>query len=326
MDYIDYYKELGIPKTASKEEIARAYRKGARKVHPDVNKAPGAEARFRRLTEAYEVLKDPEKRDKFDRFGAAWQQGGRAGVWPEDFEFHAGGGPGPRSAGAAFGGRTGTGGFSSFFEHLFGGGGAQANDARWDELFRRGGGPAMGLQLDQEARLELSLEEALLGGEQIISLPQPTGESKSLRVTVPAGATEGQRLRLKGQGGGVPGGPRGDLYLRICLRSHPRFRLEGHDLHTHLDVAPAGAALGGKVRLRTLDKEVSVRVPPGTSSGQRIRLRGQGWPVAGGRRGDLYAEVRIVVPAHLTPEERELYERLAGAGAHEQRTREPSTN
>ena len=301
MAYIDYYTELGIPKTASKEEITRAYRKKARKLHPDVNKASDTEASFKRLTEAYEVLKDPEKRKKYDQYGTAWQQAQATGSWPG----------GSRSG---FGGRGGRSGFSSFFEHLSGGGGPEGGGSVWDELFGQAAGPRPGPQLDQEAVLELSLEEALRGGAQTISVSRPGGGAQSLRVTIPAGAVDGRRLRLSGQGAGGPEGRRGDLYLQIRLWPHLRFRVEGRDLHTRLDVTPAVAALGGKVRLRALDKEIAVRVPAGSSSGRRIRLRGQGLPAPGTGRGDLYAEVRIVVPVHLTPEERELYGRLAGLG------------
>lgn len=321
MDYIDYYKELGVTKTASPEEIASAYRKKARQLHPDVNKAPEAESQFKGLSEAYEVLKDKEKRQKYDQYGAAWQQAQQGGSGPGGFEFDFAGDP--RGFRAHFGDRPGSSGFSSFFEHLFGG--AEAGAVAWEDLFRGGGRPHTTRHLDQEAVLELSLEDAVRGGRQTINVSQTGGRSESLRVTIPPGASDGQRLRLAGQGVAEQDGRRGDLYLRIRVMKHPRFRVEDRDLHTVLEVSPAVAALGGKVRLLTLDKEIAVKVPAGSSSGKRIRLKGQGLPGAGGGQGDLYAEVRIVVPAHLTSEERELYERLAGLGSRSLRT-EPSTN
>jgi curved DNA-binding protein len=325
MDYIDYYEELGVPRSASKEEIEKAYRKKARKLHPDVNKAPEAEAQFKRLSEAHDVLKDPEKRSKYDQFGAAWEQAQETGSWPGGFEVRFNRGFGPQGFGSASGGR-GRSGFSVFYEHLFGEGGPAEGGSIWDELFGQTTGPRVPRSLDQEAVLELTLEEALRGGPRTISLSQPGGGSRSLKVTVPAGATDGQRLRLRGQGAPGPQGSPGDLYLQIRLRPHPRFRVEGQDLHTRLDVSPAVAALGGKVRLRTLDQEIAVKVPAGSSSGRRIRLRGQGMPAPGGRRGDLYVEVRIVVPAHLSARERELYGQLSALQTKEAEPAEPSRN
>jgi len=307
VEYIDYYSELGVPQTASGEEIARAYRSKARKLHPDVNKAPEAEAQFKRLSEAHEVLKDPERRRRYDRYGAAWQQARETGSWPGGCEFHCEGSPGHTQS--PFGGRRDSNGFSPFFEGLFGG--SDGDAFPWRDLFGQGRAPYSGAPVDSEAVLELSLEDAVRGGQQVISLSRPGGESRSLKVTIPARVTDGQRLRLVGQGVTGPQGQRGDLYLRIRFGRHPVFRVEGLDLHTNLDVPPAVAALGGKVRLRALDKEIAIRVPAGSSSGKRIRLKGQGLPGADAEQGDLYAEVRIVVPASLAPEERALYERLA---------------
>lgn len=281
MEYIDYYKVLGVPRNAAQEEITRAYRKLARQYHPDRNKDPKAEERFKQINEAYEVLKDEEKREKYDQYGAAWQAGAPG------FEVHFDtGGEQP-----FFGSR----GFSSFFEHLFGGAGRGFS---WDDLGERWGAA-------REAVLTLSLEEALRGGRRELSVPDPvTGASRAHTVNLPPGVRHGQRLRLAGREGG-------ELYLIVRLLDHPRFRLEGADLHTSLEIPPWVAALGGRVSLQTLDGQVKVAIPAGSSSGRVIRLRGRGFPAAGGQRGDLYTRLSIVVPKKLSARERELYEKLA---------------
>lgn len=305
MEYIDYYKVLGVERTASPEEIARAYRRLARKHHPDVSKSADGEARFRQVCEANEVLKDPEKRARYDRYGQAWdapQEGG----WPRGWEVRYGA---PADAGD-----LGGAGFSSFFEHLFGGRRADPGASPWDDLSARHHRGAA----DREATLQLSLEEALRGGPRTLTMRSAGGGERTLSVTIPAGILDGQKLRLAGQGEGTQDGQPGDLYLVVRHRPHARFRLEGRDLHTRIDVSPPVAVLGGRARLQTLDGQVVARVPPGSSSGTRIRLKGQGFPAGdGGLRGDLYAEVRIAVPHRLTPEERSLYERLARLQADE---------
>ena len=304
MDYIDYYAILGVPKNASKEEIAKAYRKLARKYHPDVNKDKGAEEKFKQINEAYEVLKDDEKRAKYDQYGAAWQAAQR-GEAPSGFDFHFEFGGDRADDFGTFFGRSG---FSSFFEHLFGSGGGRRGE--WD-FFEMGGSRGGGL--DHEATLSLSLEEAFRGGRREIRLQDPsTGQSRTYVVNIPAGVRQGQRIRLAGQGArSVSGGPAGDLYLRVQIQPHSDFRLEGLDLYTTLEIMPWVAALGGKARLKTLDGPVNVKVPPGSSSGRKIRLRGKGYPGPGGRRGDLYAEIRVVVPRQLSPEQKKLFEKLA---------------
>jgi curved DNA-binding protein len=294
----DYYELLGVPRDASDEEIRRAYRKLARQYHPDVNKDPGAEDRFKEVSEAYEVLRDPEKRRRYDQLGANWRSGqdvsGAAG-----FEEGFGGGNGFDDVRVDFG----SGDFSDFFESMFGGG------ARGGRAGRRGFGGMSFRGGDQEAVLELTLEEAARGGRRRISL----GDGRDLEVDIPRGVRDGQQLRLAGEGEpGVGGGPRGDLFLRIRLRPDPRFRVEGRDLYTDLRITPWEAALGAEVPVPTLEGSGRVKVPPGSSCGRRLRLRGQGLPGSGtAADGDLYAVVQIQVPKRLSRKERSLFEQLA---------------
>lgn len=301
MEFIDYYAVLGVSKNATAEEIQSAYRRLARQYHPDVNKAKDAEEKFKRLGEAFEVLGDPAKRRRYDSYGTAWKQAEAQGAPPpgfEGFRFEGGG-----SQSFEFGG----GDFSEFFEALFGLGAGSA---------RRGGGRARPGRVrpgaDAEARIALSLEDAARGGKRHITLQDPdSAGTRTLAVTIPAGILPGQRIRLAGQGGRGRGAGAGDLYLQVEIEAHPAFRLEGRDLHTVLPVPPWVAALGGDMRLRTLDGTLRVKIPPGSSTGRRIRLTGRGFPQAHGGAGDLYAEIRIVVPETLTAEERELYAKLA---------------
>lgn len=321
MDYKDYYATLGVGKKASADEIQKAYRKLARKYHPDINKSAKAEVRFKEINEAYEVLKDADKRARYDQFGSAWKQAERTGAPPPGFEeiFSRFGVGGPGGFG---GGRPvefdlgGDGGFSSFFEALFGSGGFHATGAR-----------PRPQTADQEARIALSLEDAVAGGKKEITLADPaTGQQRRLRVNLPAGLRPGQKIRLAGQGVRLPGGQRGDLYLTVETLPHPNLRVEGSDLHARLPVAPWEAALGGNARVSTLEGEVTVRVPPGSSSGRKIRLRGKGLPAGSGARGDLFAEIRVVVPETLTDGERELYEELARASDFRPRAGSPKTS
>jgi curved DNA-binding protein len=275
--YHDYYETLGVPRDASQDDIRAAHRRLARQYHPDVNKEPGAEDRFKEISEAYEVLRDPEKRERYDRLGANW----RAGQDVSDasgFEgFRGGGGGGFEDIGFDFGG--GADDFSDFFEGLFG---------------RRRGAGFAARGADQEAVLELSLEEAARGGRRRLSL-----DGRDFEVEIPPGVRDGQRIRLAGEGSrGRGGGPTGDLFLRVRIRPDTRFRLEGRDVYTDLAVTPWESALGATVEVRTLLGTAQVKVPPGSSSGRRLRLR-------------LYAVVQIHVPKRLSPQERELFERLA---------------
>ncbi|HWE11291.1 MAG TPA: DnaJ C-terminal domain-containing protein [Solirubrobacteraceae bacterium] len=290
----DFYEALGVPRDASQEDIRRAYRALARRYHPDVNKEPGAEDRFKEISEAYEVLRDPEKRARYDRFGAR----SSAGVGDGD----AGG----------FGGFDGGEGFEGV---SFDVGGGDFSDL-FDELFsrRRGGrrsSPFEGFSMrgsDLEVILELGLSEAAAGGKRRLSI-----NGRSVEIDIPAGVRDGQVIRLPGEGAPGPGdGPPGELILRIRLRPHPTFRVEGGDLYTDLPVAPWEAALGAEVPVPTLDGTARVKVPAGSSCGRRLRLRGQGLPGnAEASPGDLYAIVQIQVPKRLTSRERGLFQKLA---------------
>jgi curved DNA-binding protein len=321
LEYKDYYKTLGVEKTASADEIQKAYRKLARKHHPDVNKEEGAEDRFKEIGEAYEVLKDEDKRKHYDRFGSAWKQaqnqGGGAPPGWEGFDFgNRGGGGGRGGVHFDFGNMGGGGGaeFSDFFEMLFGGRGARGPDGPGFAGQTRGPGSRRGR--DMEAPISLSLEDAARGARRELLLTDPsTGRRKTVSVNIPAGLKHGQKVRLAGQGQeGLGEGGRGDLLLRIELAPDDRFELDGDDVTTDLAISPWEAALGGKARLPTLDGDVTVKIPAGSSSGQKIRLRGKGYPKGsqnGSERGDLYATLRIRVPKDLSNEERELFEKLA---------------
>jgi curved DNA-binding protein len=321
LEYRDYYATLGVKKDASQEEIQKAYRKLARKFHPDVNKDAAAEGRFKDIGEAYEVLKDPEKRKKYDQFGSAWNTARQTGSPPpgwENIRFDFGG---PGGGGFDFG-EEGAGGFSSFFEMLFGGGGPGGRRAgRGASPFGSGfgtgfGGGAGGFSRggpDSEAVLQLSLEEAYHGGTRELQIHDPsTGQRKTLSVRIPPGVRPGQRIRLAGQGSpGLGGGEAGDLFLKIEVLPDPRFKVEGSDLHTTVDITPWEGALGGEADVETLNGGVRIKIPAGSSSGRKIRLRGKGLAQSGGGRGDLIAELRIVVPEQLSERERELFSQLA---------------
>ena len=314
MNYKDYYQTLGVERGASADEIQKAYRKLARKFHPDVSKAKDAETRFKEIAEAYEVLKDPEKRAKYDRFGKAWNERGSGGAPPpgfEEFSFDFGG------FGGGAGGPTPS-GFSSFFEMLFGQAATGGPRPVWGSWEGEGRGAWARPGANREAGLQLSLEEAARGGLRELSFVDPgSGASRRIRVNLPKAVVAGQTIRVPGQGGDARGnGPAGDLLLRVELLPHDRFRLDGRDLVTTLDVAPWEAALGGEKEVATLDGLVRIRIPAGTSSGRRIRVRGRGFPGAkNGEPGDLYAELRVVVPEKPSERERELYEQLRAAAA-----------
>jgi curved DNA-binding protein len=303
MSYKDYYSILGVDRDASSDEIQRAYRKLARRYHPDVNKEAAAEERFKELGEAYGVLKDEKKRALYDQYGDSWKAVSEGHGPPPgadrvrvDFE-GAGFDPGQLDD------------LGSIFETIFGGGFAGRGRTERRAGFRRDR-PMAGT--DHEATLALTLDEAHEGGRRDLHLDDPaTGKRKHFSVTIPKGVRPGQRIRLTGQGGkGASGGQDGDLYLRVDLVSHPLFKLEGADLHTSLAVSPWEAALGAEVEVQTLDGAVRVKVPPGSSSGRRIRLRGKGYHRSDKTRGDLYIALRIEVPKKLSDDEKTLMMRL----------------
>jgi curved DNA-binding protein len=260
----DYYEALGVPRDAGVEDIRRAYRTLARTYHPDINKEPGAEDRFKEISEAYDVLRDSEKRERYDRAGANGGSGSTGGADFEEFF---------RSRPGGAGARGGTADVSDLFEGLFGGRGFTMRD------------------VEPEYVLELSLEEAKRGGRKRLEVP---GEGE-VEVAIPPGVRDGQRLRASG------------VVLRIRLRPNKRFRVDGGDIYTDLPVAPWEAALGASVEVPTLDGTATVKVPAGSSSGRRLRLRGEGLG------GDLYATVKMVVPKKLSRKERQLFEELAEA-------------
>jgi curved DNA-binding protein len=298
--YRDYYEILGVERGASEEEIRRAYRKLARQYHPDINKDEGAEDRFKEISEAYEVLRDPDKRARYDRLGANWRAGEDVSG-AQGFEGFGGFGGDRGGVRVEFGDGAD---FSDFFESLFGArrGPAGARTSGFEGFATRGA--------DHEAVLELSLEEAAAGGVRQLSF----GDGRTYDVRIPPGVRDGQRIRLAGEGGqGQGGGPSGDLFLHVRIKPHPRLRLDGRDLHVDVPVTPWEAALGATVEVPTLQGGAKVKVPAGSSSGRRLRLRGQGFPGPRGGHGDLYATVQIQVPKQLSERERELFEQLAAA-------------
>jgi len=305
----DYYEILGVGRTADADELQQAYRRLARTYHPDVNKDPAAEERFKEVNEAYHVLSDPGTRARYDRFGPDFRQvpEGAERAW-------TGAGAGPRR-GRGGRGSPGAGRGPAFDEEQVFVSGEGFDDIDLEDLLgglfggRRASGPMAGA--DQEAEIELTFEEAYRGGRRWVSLAGPDGQ-RSYEVTIPAGVVDGQRIRLAGQGGrGSGGGAAGDLYLVVRIAPHPRYRLEGRDIHVQLPVTPSEAAIGATVPVDTPGGEAKVKVPPGSSSGRRLRLRGQGMPNPRGQPGDLYAEVRIMVPPNPSRRERELFEELA---------------
>jgi curved DNA-binding protein len=310
---LDFYDVLGVPRNAEQSEIQRAYRKLARQHHPDVNKDPSAEARFKEISEAYDVLSDPELRKRYDAFGEDFRRvppDVDPEAWRQARAYAGAGAGGPGSPGS-----PGPGG------PWPGGGGVRFTDAGEDvdlddllgSIFggRRGRtawGPMPGS--DQEIEAEISVEEAYQGTQRSLTITGPDGQ-RTLDVNIPAGVIDGQRIRLRGQGGrGLEGGEPGDLYLIIRIAPHPRYRVSGRDLYASLPLAPWEAALGAAVRVDTPGGSATINVPAGTSTGRRLRLKGRGLPNRRGEPGDFYAEAEIRVPSSLTSEERRLFEDL----------------
>jgi curved DNA-binding protein len=302
MEFKDYYQILGVPREATQDDIKRAYRKLARKYHPDVSKEKDAEARFKEVGEAYEVLKDPEKRAAYDQFGKNWQAGQDFHPppdWGKEFDFRGGGYT-----------EADPGQFSDFFRSIFGHGG------RGGEHFEHATFRARGS--DQHAKILVDLEDAYHGATRTITLTIPeldaqgniVGQPRTLNVKIPKGIMAGQRIRLAGQGGaGFGGGPNGDLYLEVEFQPNPLFRAEKHDIYLELPVTPWEAALGGAVVVPTLGGKVELKIPPGSQTGAKLRLKGRGLP--GKTPGDQYVVLRLVTPPADTPEAKALYRTMA---------------
>jgi curved DNA-binding protein len=292
MKYKDYYKILGVERGATDEEIKKAYRKLARKYHPDVSKEQNAKEKFQELSEAYETLRDKEKRAAYDSLGSGFRPG-------QDFR------PPP-----------------DWFDRFGSGRAEDLRDIDLSDLFEqmgifgragtRRGGFGRNVPIpgeDYEAPVRITLEEAARGTEREFQI-----DGKSLRARIPKGAIDGQRLRLRGKGGpGMNGGPPGDIYLQIVLEPHPLFKARGHDLEIEVPLTPWEAALGAQIEVPTLEGRVTMKVPPGSKGAQKLRLAGKGLPKPGGGAGDLYAVLDIVVPGTLTEREKKLYEELRAA-------------
>jgi curved DNA-binding protein len=312
MEFRDYYKILGVERSANADQIKTAYRRLARKYHPDVSKEPNAEARFKEMQEAYEVLRDPEKRAAYDQLGSDWKSGQPFRPppdWGSGFEFSGrpagAGGAGRRRPGAEAGGEFSEGDFSDFFASLFGGGSPFAGAAG------RAGGR------DHHARIDITLEEAYRGTARTLELKRPEIKpdgsvevgSHTVRVAIPAGVSEGQLIRLAGQGEPAHGGGSpGDLYLETHILPDKTFTLDSRDVTITYPVAPWEAALGASVTVPTLGGPVEMRVPPGAQSGQKLRLRGRGLP--GQPAGDQYVQLKVVLPPADSPQAKALYEEM----------------
>ncbi|MDQ3549492.1 MAG: J domain-containing protein [Chloroflexota bacterium] len=333
MQFQDYYSVLGVTRKADEADIRRAYREQARKLHPDVNKSPDAEERFKALNEAHQVLSDQDKRARYDRFGSDWERyqsaadSGSASDFSQWFSGQGGGNPNTR-----FDYRTSAGeGYSDFFETLFGAGGRAARTQR--RVPRRGE--------DHEYPIDVTLRDAFTGTTRAFEMQVPqvcsecsgtgmvhgsicftceaTGSTQKrsrIEVTIPAGIRDGQRVRVAGKGSpGRDGGPAGDVYLKVRTKPDSEFVLEGHDLKTDVSVPLYTAILGGEAVVKTMSGRVALTIPPETQNGRVFRLRKQGWPTSIGssERGDLLARLNVVLPADLSERERELFEQLQEA-------------
>ena len=315
----DYYETLGVPRNADGDAIKKAYRKLARQFHPDINKSSGAEARFKEVSEAYEVLNDPEKRKRYDALGASWKSGQEFRPPPRSGGFNygfQGGGQGP-GKGFSF---DNLGGFSDFFEQLFGGGRASGRRRQSSGVGDDWLGHAARGQ-DHEAEIKISLEDAYHGVAKSLTVSglEMNGHGTvsqhpySVDFRIPPGTVDGTRIRLRGKGSpGHQGGPPGDLYLKIHIESHKLFRLDGHDIEMDVPLSPWEAALGSTVSIATPAGPSSLKIRPCTQNGQRLRLKGRGLPMKGGEgSGDLFAVVKILIPDRLSAEEKALFEKLA---------------
>ncbi len=302
MEFKDYYQLLGVDRNAKEEDIKKAYRKIARKYHPDVSKEPDAEARMKDVNEAFAVLSDPEKRAAYDNVGQGFQPGQDFRPppgWDSGYEFSEHNFSGAEAAD-----------FSDFFSELFG--------SRMGRSASRGGAHFQACGEDHHAKVTLDLEDAYRGGVRTLTLRSPQMDERgrvvmaerTLEVRIPKGVHEGQVIRLAGQGSpGVGGAQAGDLYLEVRLKAHPRYRIEGRDVHVTLPITPSEAALGAIVETRVPDGVVEVRIPEGSQSGRKLRLKGRGIP--GSTAGDLYLVLNVVLPPASNPKARALYRTMA---------------
>lgn len=283
MEYKDYYKVLGVSRTATQDEIKKAYRKLARKYHPDVSKEPNAEDRFKEVGEAYEVLRDADKRAQYDQFGSNYQHG-QSFRSPPGWEENVGGFAGGNN-------------FSSFFENMFGGGGMGGGD----QFFARGE--------DVNAKITVSLEDAYHGASKTIRRPTGADQNGTINVKIPAGIEPGKKIRLTGQGKKGMGGKSGNLYLEVRIAPHKYYRVEGKDIFLDLPITPWEAALGGKVPVPTLAGKINLSIPEGARSGQKMRLKGRGLP--GNPAGDQFVVLQIQTPMAQSDKQRQLYQQMA---------------
>ncbi|MDR2338079.1 MAG: DnaJ domain-containing protein [Deltaproteobacteria bacterium] len=339
VQYQDYYKILGISNTATTEEIRSAFRKLAKQYHPDINKTKNAEERFKLINEAYEVLSNPDRRSRYDQFGSNFGAG--QNIKDVDLDKFAKmfetGRANPFSSKDRQSKRT-SGGFSDFFDILFGGGAERKNFNFFEtsgnknssirneaqrsraDSFRaftereaKAGVKASSVRQAQDitVNITISLHEAFTGGKRTVSLKTNQGQTKSYEINIPAGITTGQIIRLKGQAQAITGNSvGGDVLLKVTIAEDPRFVVTGNDLKTYANLAPWEAALGGKLAVETLSGVVNLTIPPGSQSGQKMRLKGYGLSSKVGNSGDLFVELRILVPKTLTAQERELFEKL----------------
>ena len=339
MEYKDYYQIMGVKRDATQDEIKRVYRKLARKYHPDVSKEADAEQRFKEVGEAYEVLKDPEKRAAYDQLGANWKAGQDFNAppdWDAGFEFSGGGFTGGYGAD----GRQhhfddmGASAYSDFFESLFGQGfqqaGAGSQDYQRRDYQQQGGFQATGS--DHHAKILIDLEDAMTGATRSISLRVPgvdasghlSTKQRVLKINIPKGIKQGQHIRLSGQGNpGMGQGKAGDLYLEIEFNPHSIYRVEGRDVYLDLPVAPWEAALGAKVKAPTPAGAVDLTIKPGSSSGSKMRLKGRGIPasVSSNNAGDLYVILQVALPAASTDSEKAAYEKMQQSFSFNPRTK-----
>lgn len=289
MEFKDYYETLGVSKTASDEEIKKQYRRQARKYHPDVSKEKNAEEKFKAMKEAYEVLKDPEKRKAYDQMGSGYRNGDAFNA-PPGWEYQNTQDHQQHHAQADF---------SDFFESLFG---QQHSRARHQQSFAQDGE-------DQHSKIEITLEEAFRGGEKHIQLSQQGGATRALNIKIPAGIMQGQQIRLSGQGTpGFNGGKNGDLYLEIQIKKHAQFSVDKKDIYLNLPITPWEAALGEKIEVPTLGGAIAFTLPVHSQTGQKIRLKGRGLP--GKSPGDQYVTLAIYIPEPKNAEQKALYEKM----------------